>query len=160
MRVAWLLALAVLSAPPAFADATADARGVAEAFQRAVAAGDADAVVALYADDARLVWPGRGQEARGREAIAALVRRELPAMRAAKPVLVSLDATPLADGVIAVVGHWEHGAGNDRVAVRTSEVLVRRGGAWRYLVDHASIGVAPPAPNPRGRDDRRRRRGS
>lgn len=152
---AWLVAvLAVGYASRAAADATTDARTVAATFQRAVAAGDAEAVIALYADDAWLIWPGRNQEARGREAIATLVRREIPAMRAATPALVTLVATPLADGAIAVVGHWEQGPEADRVEVRTTEVLVRRDGAWKYLVDHVSIGAAPP-PKPRRRDDRR-----
>jgi uncharacterized protein (TIGR02246 family) len=155
--VALAAVLAAFPSASALADATGDARGVADAFQRAVAAGDADAVVALYADDAWLVWPGAGQEARGKEAIAKLVRRDLPALRAGNPTLVRLVATPLADGTIAVVGHWEDGPKEARVEIRTTEVLVRRDGAWKYLIDHASVG-APPA-SPRRRDDRRRRRG-
>lgn len=155
---AWVLAaLATVAAPRAAADPTADARGVADAFQRAVAAGDADAVIALYDENAWLIWPGRAQEARGREAIAAFLRRELPAMRATPPVLVSLVATPLADGTIAVVGHWEQGT-TEKVEIRTTEVLVRRDGKWKYLVDHASVGAEPPPEKSRGRDERRRRR--
>jgi len=147
MRLAAFLPLLVATA--AFADPKADARAISDAFAKAVAAGDADAVIALYADDAHVIWLGRGQEATGKVAIAELVRRELPELRKTELTPVSLDAQQLADGVIAVVGRWKQGA----TEIRTSEVLVRRDGAWKYLVDHASVGAAPP----RGRRGPRRR---
>jgi uncharacterized protein (TIGR02246 family) len=153
---AWLGAALVLSPFGARADPIADARAVAAAFQRAVAAGDAESVIALYDDDAWLIWPGRAQEARGKVAIAAFFHRELPAIRASNPMLARLVATPLGADTIAVVGHWQQGPEDERTEVRTTEVLVRRGGSWKYLIDHASVGAAPS--NPRGRDERRRRR--
>ena len=155
--VRYAAVLAVLLASTAFADPTADARAVADAFGKAVAAGDADAVIALYADDARVVWPGAGEAATGKAAIAALVRRELPALQKAEPTLVSLDAEPVAPGVLVVVGRWEQGSPGERSEVRITEVLVRRDGAWKYLVDHASVGAGPP-PSRARRDDRRHRR--
>src|SRR6266436_5364232 len=90
----WMvLGLMMMLAGPALADPTADARGVEEAFARACGAGDLKGVMALYADDAIAVWPGR---------------RRLTTV------------------------------------VRSTEVLVKQDGTWRYLVDHASIGQPRP----------------
>jgi len=41
------------------------------------------------------------------------------------------------------------------MTIRTSELLVKVGGRWLYLVDHASIGTRPQAPR-RGRMRSRR----
>ena len=61
--------LSVAAATPAFADANAVARAVSERFARACAAGDIQAVVAMYEDDAIAVWPGEGAEGAGKPAI-------------------------------------------------------------------------------------------
>src|SRR5947207_12971921 len=74
--------------------------------------------------------------------------------------LASLDAVPIDDTHVATVAHWEMSAtapdGKKLSAkVRSTEVLVKTGGAWRYLVDHASLG-RPPAPTATPRARRRR----
>src|SRR5262245_47196777 len=56
-------------AAPAFADATAESKKHEEAFAKACNAGDLKAVIALYADDAFVIWPGAGEEAKGKAAI-------------------------------------------------------------------------------------------
>jgi len=128
----WMvLGLMAVLARPALADPTADARGVEEAFAHACSAGDLKGVMALYADDAIAVWPGQGAEANG-------------------------------DAHIVTVAHWEStlaGPGRRRLTteVRSTEVLVKKDGAWRYLVDHASIGQPRPRQAAAARRARRMR---
>ena len=71
-----------------------------------------------------------------------------------KLTLTAVDAVPLDDAHVATVAHWESSAtaqGGKHVSakVRSTEVLVKSGGAWRYLVDHASVGQPAPRPAPR-----------
>lgn len=134
----------------AFADANADAvaRAHSEAFARACASGKLDAVLALYENDAIVVWPGQGEEATGKAAIeklaAGLCNGKDPA-----PVLKSVEGRQLGKGYVATRGRWEQPSkapdGTTAVVViRTTEVLKETGGKWRYVVDHASIGLPPP----------------
>jgi uncharacterized protein (TIGR02246 family) len=143
-------ALALLAAAsPVLADATADGRAVSEAFEKAVAAGDVEAILALYRDDARVIWPGQGEEAKGKAAIAPLARGLVDAMKGARIALKSQESIPLGDDYIVNVGRWEQSVTTPQgkqvtVVIRTSEVLQKTGGKWLYLVDHASIGAPPP----------------
>jgi uncharacterized protein (TIGR02246 family) len=144
----------------AVADATADGRAVSDAFAKAVAAGDVAAALALYRDDATIIWPGQGEEAKGKAAIEPLLRNLIAGAKNAAIVLKSQESTPLGDGYIVNVGHWEQtvaGPGGKKmvVVIRTSEVLAKTDGKWLYLVDHASVG-APPPPAPHARRGKRR----
>jgi len=155
------VALAVCCLPGrASADAAADGRAVSDAFAKAVAAGDVPAIVALYRDDASVIWPGQGEEAKGKPAIEALAKK-LVAEKSGTIVLKSQDSIPLGDGYIVNVGRWENTlktpAGKmQTVVIRTSEVLQKTDGKWLYLVDHASIGLPPPAPSHARRGKHRR----
>jgi ketosteroid isomerase-like protein len=56
---------------------------------------------------------------------------------------------PLGDSRIAIIGHWEvTQTGPDGKPttshIRATEVIVKTGSGWRYVVDHASIGLPPP----------------
>jgi len=140
---------------PAGADATEDGRAVSDAFQKAVASGDVDAIMALYRDDARVIWPGQGEEAKGKAAITELAKRLVGATKGSEIVLESQDSLPLGDGFIANVGRWKQSfttpdGERKTVLIRTSEVLQKTDGKWLYLVDHASIGAPPPSAHPRG----------
>jgi len=73
MRSRWILGFPLLFTTSLFADATSAAKANSDAFARAFAARDAKAILALYADDARVVWPSENEEAHGRAAIAKLV---------------------------------------------------------------------------------------
>ena len=144
-----LLMLAL--AAPAFADATAEAKRHDEAFAKACGAGDVKAVVALYTDDAFVIWPGVGEEARGKAAIEKLATTFCDPKLATKPVLKSDVGVQLDPTHIAIIGHWEvtqNGPDGKPATseIRTSEVIVKTAGGWRYLVDHASIGVPPAEP--------------
>ena len=155
MKMLFWLAVLTLYATIAFADAAADAKAHSEAFARAANAQDVKAVLALYADDARVIWPGQGEEAKGKAAVEQLVTASLKAFpKDSRIVLKSQEATPLGNGYIATVGQWEQSfTGPDgkpqTVEVRTTELIKKQGAKTLYVVDHASIGM-PPAPQPRG----------
>jgi len=145
-----LLLVLLCSLPAAaLADPAADARSHEESFARLCSVGDVPGVMALYADDAKLVWPLQGQEATGKAAIEKLVTGLCTGPRASKFGLTSLEVVPLDDTHLVTVAHWEGTSVGPRgvrrsTQVRSTEVLVKRDGQWRYLVDHASIGLAPP----------------
>src|SRR5215468_6273747 len=146
MRTWSVVALVMALASPAFADATTEARKHDEAFAKACGAGDVKAVVALYADDAFVIWPGVGEEAKGKAAIQKLATGLCDPKLNTKPVLKSDVGVQLDPTHIAIIGHWELTQdGPDgkpaTSAIRTSEVIVKTAGGWRYVVDHASIGV-------------------
>jgi uncharacterized protein (TIGR02246 family) len=152
MKVWICLVLFSLVATKALADPAADAKAHSDAFARAMAARDVAAVVALYADDARVIWPGQGEEAKGKAEIAKLVTRSLEASPDSTPVLKSQEVIPLGGGYTAVLGLWEQvvkgpKGESETLHVRTSEIQRKIGNKMLYVVDHASIGV-PPAPSP------------
>ncbi len=158
----WVLMAALGGIAPARADATADGKAVSEAFEKAVAAGDLQAVLALYRDDASVIWPGQGEEGTGKAAIEKLARSFLADMKSARLVLKSQRSIPLGEGYIVNLGHWEQSSTSPQgkrtsVEIRTSEVLAKTDGKWLYLVDHASVGVAAPKPAAKPRRARRER---
>jgi uncharacterized protein (TIGR02246 family) len=145
------MALVAALAGTAFADATSDAKAHDEAFAKACGAGDVKAVVALYADDAFVIWPGVGEEARGKAAIEKLAVGLCDPKLETKAVLKSDVGVQLDPTHIAIIGHWEitqKGADGKPTTseIRASEVIVKTAAGWRYLVDHASIGVPPAEP--------------
>ena len=146
----WLLPLLLCAlAAPALGDPAADGRAHAEAFARAFNAGDVQAALALYTDDAVLIWPGQGERARGKAEIEKIIANAFKGMPDRKTSIRTLDAIPLDDTHLVTVGVWDStfaGPGGKRMTseVRTSEVLVKTPAGWRYLVDHASIGLPPP----------------
>jgi uncharacterized protein (TIGR02246 family) len=151
MKRASIVSLLCLLAGPAFAAPTDDALAHSKAFERAANARDAKAILALYAADAHIVWPGQGEEANGRAEIEKLVAnflKQLP--EDARINLESQTAIPLCGGYIATVGRWRQSftdpAGKRQtVQIRTTELIRKEKGKTLYVVDHASIGV-PPEP--------------
>ena len=145
------LVLVMLASAPASADANAVARAHSEAFGRACASGKLDAVLALYEDDAIVVWPGQGEEVKGKPAIAKLAANLCNGKDPA-PTLKAIEGRQLGKGYVVTHGTWEQPAkGPDgkptTLVIRTTEVLKETGGKWRYVVDHASIGLPPPPPS-------------
>ncbi len=147
------------------ADVAGEVRAFEDAFAKACNAGDVAAAKALYADDARLVWPGAAEEAKGAAEIEKVLVRGCKDVKDLKLEMRSLDVIPLDDTHVATVGRWDDSfttpAGRHVSAqVRTTEVLVKQDGAWKYLVDHASVGLpAGPARRPEERRPLLRRRG-
>jgi ketosteroid isomerase-like protein len=148
---AFLAALLCLAAPLARAadDPVAVARSVGLKFQRACGAGDVDAVLALYRDDARVVYPGAGQTAASKAELRPLVAATCVAT-GPKLTLVGYRAVwvDAAHTVVAALGEWSMAAtGPDgtpaAVPVRAVEVLVKTEAGWLYAADHASVGTVP-----------------
>lgn len=156
MKCLAVLSLLCVCALPAFAAPTDDAAAHSKAFERAVNARDAKAVLALYAPDARVVWPGQGEEANGKAAIEKLIAnfvQELP--KDAQITLKFQTAIPLGGGYIAIVGHWSESFtdpdGKQQTAdIRTTELIRKEKDKTLYVIDHASIGL-PPEPEPPGK---------
>jgi uncharacterized protein (TIGR02246 family) len=152
MKIWTLLALLSLVAMPAFADPAADAKAHSEAFARAWNARDVKRVLALYADDARVIWSGDGEEANGKAEIEKLLKNAMQSFpKDGRVVFKSQEAVPLGNGYIATVGHWEISFTNDdgkkqTVQIRSTEIIRKRGGKTFYVIDHASVGT--PGPNP------------
>ena len=149
MRDWSVIVLLMALAAPAFADATGDARAHDEAFAKACAAGDVKTVVALYADDAFVIWPGAGEEAHDKAGIEKLANGLCDPKTNPKVVLKSDTGVQLDDSHIAIIGHWEltqTGADGKRTTsqIRASEIIAKTPAGWRYIVDHASIGLPPP----------------
>jgi ketosteroid isomerase-like protein len=146
----WILVVIVsLVATPAFADATADAKAQSDAFARAVNAGDVKATLALYANNARVIWPGQGDEAKGKAEIEKLIVNTMKAFPGAKMTLKSQETIPLGSGYIATIGKWKMSfkGSNGKVQtmeIRTSEVIKKQGHRTVYVIDHASVGLPPP----------------
>jgi len=154
--------LGILLAGSARADLNSEIRAHEDAFARACEAGNVDAVLSLYTDDAIVVWPGAGEEGKGKAAIEKLATGFCKGARNLKLTLKSLDVVPLDDTHAATVGHWEGtstGPGGKRMssALRATEVLVKSDGGWRYLIDHASAGMTPHKPVAAARPPRRER---
>jgi len=154
--------LGLVLAGSARADLNGEIRAHEDAFARACEGGNVDAVLALYTDDAIVVWPGAGQEAKGKAAIEKLATGFCKGSKDLKLTLKSLDVIPLDDTHAATFGHWEGastGSGGRRMTseVRATEVLVKSDAGWRYMIDHVSAGMAPPRPAGGSRRPRRER---
>jgi uncharacterized protein (TIGR02246 family) len=144
--------LLLVAALPAAATDGDVAKAHSEEFARAFNARDAKAIVALYADDARIVWPGQGEEGKGKAEIAKLVDALLKSFPDSRLALKSQDAIAVGREYIATVGHWEQTVTTPDgkkaiVPIRTTEILRKSGKKALYVIDHASIGL-PPQPGP------------
>jgi uncharacterized protein (TIGR02246 family) len=134
------------------ADPLAVARSHSEAFARAMNARDVQAVLALYSDDARVIWPGLGEEATGKTQIESLIINTLQGFpKDSRLVLKSQSVVSIGNEHIATVSHWEQTyTGNDgamrRSEARATEIIKLVGGKTLYVIDHASFGM--PLSNP------------
>jgi ketosteroid isomerase-like protein len=149
--LAGLLCVCASAASAAGDDPTAIAKSVGEKFAKACGSADVKTVLSLYRDDARVVYPGAGETATDRETLTKMVTATCTA-DGPKFELVGYKAVwaDAAHTVVAAYGDWQvvmKGAdGKTSTApVRATEVLAKTKGGWKYVVDHASIGV-PPAP--------------
>ena len=131
-------------------DLAHEVRQVFESFAHACERGDVSAVLALYEEDARVIWLGEPEEARGREALARLVTGGCRPEMEATIELDDLEVRPIGESHAAAVLHGEYemrtpdGQRRASFRVRLTQLLRRRSGKWRILVEHASIGLPPP----------------
>lgn len=151
MKIWSLVVVLLMASMPAHAGVEADARAHSAAFARAMNARDAKAMLALYSDDAHVIWPGQGEEAVGRSRIKKLIKNTLKTFPPeGRVVLKSQDVINLGNGYMATVGHWEESfRGQDgkrqTIPLRTTEIIHKKGNRMVYVLDHASVGL-PPAP--------------
>ena len=142
---AFLFALSIVTMP-VWGDTMTIARAHSEAFAQAMNAKDVESAVALYAEDARVIWPGLGEEAHGKTAIRALIDSTLRGFpKDSRLILKSQEAIALGDGYIGTVSHGEQTYTRDNgtketAQVRATEIIRVTGGVSLYVIDHASFG--------------------
>jgi len=153
------LALTVLVAAAASVAQAGDvpsaiAHELSQKFVSACEAGKVSEAIALYVDDAVVVYPSEGAHADGRaeltKALGDLCQEGLGKSR----WLGGRGAWfGTGENAIVATGAWEtSGVDADgktvSVTVRTTELLVKTPTGWKYTLDHASVGVPLPAPTP------------
>jgi ketosteroid isomerase-like protein len=107
-------------------------------------------VLALYEDQATVIWPNEGEVAHGKAEIEKLARSLCKSGQPA-PKLKSQNSKQVAPDYIVNVGMWDlTAAGPDGKPVtseiRTTEVIHLVDGKWLYTVDHASVGLPSAHP--------------
>jgi uncharacterized protein (TIGR02246 family) len=143
------VALIFTFAAAAYADAVAEAKAVNDAFTKAFEACDVPAVMDLYEKDAVVIWPGQGEFALGKASFEKIVKAYCSAPSKPSLKVVSSDARPVGRDHIIHFGQMDAAVtGPDgkpaTLRLRTSELLHKSGGKWRYEIDHASAGIPPP----------------
>jgi uncharacterized protein (TIGR02246 family) len=141
------LALAAGSALAADAPKAHGVKSLDEAWTKAVLAGDAAALAALYADDAVIAMPG-APAARGSKAIAESLAAWLKDVKVTEFVL--------SDSHYRTAGHLSAGWGNWKMTTVPTAggkpttatgtycgVAVEKDGAWKYVSDNAAADPAP-----------------
>jgi uncharacterized protein (TIGR02246 family) len=144
------LAVSLMLTGAAYADAVAEAKTVNDAFTKAFEACDIPAVMELYENDAVVIWPGQGEFALGKPAFEKIVKGYCASPSKPSIKVVSSDARPVGLDHIIHFGQLDVTmTGPDgkptTLRLRTSELLHKSHGKWRYEVDHASAGIPPPA---------------
>jgi hypothetical protein len=147
-----IVALVAVLVAPAWADPLAIAKAHDDAFDAATWKGGCDPQKGLsfYDKGAIAIYPGEGEEADTKAGIIKLIKSFIAPFcsEGHKPQKVTnyqIRAIGLSPDYIMIVRSADGGEGKDRYRVRATELIHKSGGKWRYLVDHASIGV-PPAP--------------
>jgi uncharacterized protein (TIGR02246 family) len=143
------LATIVVSAGSAWADPAAVVKAHSDAFAKAFNSCDVPAALDLYEDNAVLIWPGEGQVATGKAEIEKVIKDQCSGAGKSSLKEVSSDSRAVGDDYIINIGMWDSTApapdGKPATArVRTTELLHKSGDQWRYVIDHASIGLPPP----------------
>jgi uncharacterized protein (TIGR02246 family) len=108
--------------------------------QEAFNAGDADALVALYEEDAAMATPD-GDFVRGREAI----RQQWTGFIALRGTITLITRHAVEVGSIALLSNeWTFVGSGMEFSSRTSEVARHQSdGTWKYVIDHPYAGSDP-----------------
>jgi ketosteroid isomerase-like protein len=147
-RFIMCLAMILAFCNSAFADPAAVVKAHSDAFGAAFTACDVPATLKLYEDNAVMIWPFEGEVATGKTEIEKLIKRECSVSTNESLVQISSDSRAIGKDYIINVGMWDDTVpgpdGKPKVTrIRTTELLHRSGGRWRYAIDNASI--AAPA---------------
>jgi uncharacterized protein (TIGR02246 family) len=119
-----------------------------EAWVKAAKAGDADALVKLYAPDAVLYMPDE-MRAKGTAEIRESFKKFLGA-NTVREMTLTYDYTTSSGNLAASSGHFsmtvepKAGGAAQTMEGRFTSVATRKGGKWMYVVDHASAPMPPP----------------
>ena len=149
-RTSAMVALLLILASIARADPAADAKAVTDEFSKAFAACDVPAILAMYEDDATVIWPGQGEFATGKTEIEKVIKENCGGNQKHALTEVSSFARAVSKDYIMHYGQLDDTAmGREgkpmTLRIRVSELLHKSGGKWRYVIDHASAGLPPPA---------------
>jgi uncharacterized protein (TIGR02246 family) len=150
-RLMICLAAILMCAGSAMANPSATVKAHSEAFAKAFEACNIPAVLKLYENNATIIWPGQGEVATGKAGIEKIVKAACSGSAKPSLKLISSDSREIGKNYIVNVGMWDFTApGPDgkpmTSRVRTTELLHESHGKWRYVVDHASVGLPPPPP--------------
>jgi uncharacterized protein (TIGR02246 family) len=144
-RVLLVLCIALLAAP-VFAQGV---KTLDQAWVKAAKAGDADALVKLYAPDAVTYMPDE-MRAKGTAEIRESFKKFLGA-NTVRDMTLTYDYTTSSGNLAVSSGHFsmtvepKAGGAAQTMEGRFTSVATRKGGKWMYVVDHASMPVPPPA---------------
>jgi uncharacterized protein (TIGR02246 family) len=143
------LAIILIRTGLAVADPAAVVKAHSDAFGNAFNSCDVPAALELYEDNAVLIWPGEGEVATGKAAIGKVIKAECASATKSSLQQLSSDSRAIGEDYIINIGMWDDTmSGPDgkpiTARVRTTELLHRSNGKWRYVIDHASIGLPPP----------------
>jgi hypothetical protein len=151
-HVVMMASLVWALAAPASADSLAIAKAHDDAFDAATWKGGCDPQKGLtfYDKGAVAVYPGQGEEADTKAGIEKLIKSFIAPFcgeghEPPKVANYQIRAIGLSRDYIMIVRSADVGEGKDLTHVRATELIHKSGGKWRYLVDHASIGVPPAA---------------
>jgi ketosteroid isomerase-like protein len=152
-RMVICLATILMCAGSALADLAAVVKAHSDAFGKSFNSCDVPAALNLYEDNAVLIWPGEGEVANGKAAIAKVIKAECSGTAKSSLKQISSDSRAVGKDYIINVGMWDDTmTGPDgkpmTARVRTTELLHRSNGKWRYVIDNASIGLTPPRAKP------------
>ncbi|MGH7778899.1 MAG: YybH family protein [Candidatus Binataceae bacterium] len=140
-----MMAIVSLCAVAAHADPASEAEPVFDAFAKSYAACDVPAMLALYEDNAVLVWPRQDEMAIGKAAIEKVFKENCNASSKQSVSVVSSEARSAGKDLIIHFGQLDGtttGPDGKPVTrrIRDTELLHKSGGKWRYVLDHASVG--------------------
>lgn len=145
--------VSAFAAPPLKDRALVIANAHDDAYDNASWKGGCDVkkALSLYEDDAIAVYPGEGEVANSKAEIEKLIENFIKPYCGKghdKPPTVAnykLRALQLDPNYIMIVRTADVGDGADVGHFRATELIHKSAGKWRYVVDHASIGVPPEA---------------
>jgi len=151
LHIAAISAIIVAVSAIANADPLAIAHSVDDRVNDAVMTCNPQEMIDLYEDKAVAIYPGEGEIGHNKTEIEKLVKNFFtgfcPDPNKKKGYKdISFTATALGPKYIEIVRVMDvTDKDGNRALMRTTEVIHEAGGKWRYVFDHASIGV-PPAP--------------
>lgn len=129
----------------------ASAKAVDDAFMAAFNKADAEALAATYWNSPETVsYQPDSMEMKGMEAIKAGFAQSMPAMGGAQMQITEARYVPVGEDTVLSNGHWTmtipgaEGAAPAEMRGRFSCVMQRKDGRWVYIMDHASMPMAPP----------------